>query len=86
MLLCIAQSPSRGPSGVRHAVSGVTLGYLAHAILAALGLAALPAAAPALFETVRRIGIAYPAYVAWRSSSGADGPRNARACGFTRRR
>ena len=61
MLLCIAQGLSRGPSGVWRAVNGVTLGYLAHAVLAA---AALVAASPVLFETVRWIGIAYLAWIA----------------------
>jgi threonine/homoserine/homoserine lactone efflux protein len=64
MLLCIAQGLSRGPSGVWRAVNGVTLGYLAHAVLAAAGLAALVAASPVLFETVRWIGIAYLAWIA----------------------
>lgn len=64
MLLCIAQGLSRGPSGVWRAVNGVTLGYLAHAVLAAAGLAALVAASPVLFEKVRWIGIAYLAWIA----------------------
>lgn len=63
MLLCIAQGLSRGPSGVWRAVDGITLGYLAHASLAAAGLAALVAASPILFETVRWIGIAYLAWI-----------------------
>lgn len=64
MLLCIAQGLSRGPSGVWRAVNGITLGYLAHAVLAALGLAALVAASPTLFETVRWIGIGYLMWIA----------------------
>lgn len=64
MLLCIAQGLSRGPSGVWRAVNGVALGYLAHAVLAAAGLAGLVAASPVLFETVRWIGIAYLAWIA----------------------
>lgn len=59
MLLCIAQGLSRGRSGVWRAVNGITLGYLAHGLLAALGLAALVAASPVLFETVRWVGIGY---------------------------
>ncbi len=64
MLLCIAQGLSHGRSGVRRAVNGITLGYLAHALLAAAGLAALVAASPVLFETVRWVGIAYLGWMA----------------------
>jgi threonine/homoserine/homoserine lactone efflux protein len=64
MLLCIAQGLSRGSSGVWRAVNGITLGYLAHAVLAAVGLAALLTASPTLFETVRWIGIAYLLWIA----------------------
>lgn len=64
MLLCIAQGLSRGSSGVWRAVNGITLGYLAHAVLAAMGLAALVAASPVLFEFIRWIGIAYIAWLA----------------------
>jgi len=64
MLLCIAQGLSRGPSGVWRAVNGVTLGYFAHAVLAALGLATLLTASPALFEAVRWVGIAYLVWIA----------------------
>jgi threonine/homoserine/homoserine lactone efflux protein len=77
MLLCIAQGLSRGSSGVWRAVNGITLGYLAHAVLAAAGLAALVAASPVLFETVRWIGIAYLAWIALsmlRSALTSSGP------------
>lgn len=77
MLLCIAQGLSRGPSGVWRAVNGVTLGYLAHAVLAAAGLAALVAASPILFETVRWIGIVYLTWIAFgmlRSALAPSGP------------
>ena len=64
-LLCIAQGLSRGSSGVWRAVNGITLGYLAHAVLAAAGLATLVATSPVLFETVRWVGIAYLAWIAF---------------------
>ena len=64
MLLCIAQGLSHGRSDAWRAVNGITLGYLAHAVLAAAGLAALVAASPILFETVRWAGIAYLAWLA----------------------
>lgn len=66
MLLCIAQGVSRGRSGVWRAVNGITLGYLAHGLLAAIGVATLIAASPALFETLRWVGIAYLSWLAIR--------------------
>ena len=41
MMLCVAQGLTRGPGGVLRAVNGIALGYLAHALLAAAGVAAL---------------------------------------------
>ena len=64
MLLCIAQGLSRGKTGVWKAVNGITLGYLAHGVLAAVGLATLVAASPFLFQLVRWIGIAYISWLA----------------------
>lgn len=64
ILLCVAQGMTRGSSGVWRAVNGITLGYLAHAVLAAVGLAALVAASPTLFEIVRWLGIAYLSWLA----------------------
>lgn len=66
MLLCIAQGLSRGRSGVWRAVNGLTLGYLAHGVLAAVGLATLVATSPVLFETVRWVGIGYLTWLAIR--------------------
>lgn len=66
MLLCIAQGLSNGQSGVWRAVNGVTLGYLAHGILAAVGLATLIAASPVLFEVLRWVGITYLTWLAIR--------------------
>jgi len=65
ILLCVAQGVTHGPSGVWRAVNGITLGYLTHAILAAIGLATLVAASPVLFEVVRWLGITYLAWLAF---------------------
>lgn len=75
MLLCIAQGLSSGRSGVWRAVNGITLGYLAHGVLAAIGLAALVAASPVLFETFRWIGIGYLAWLAIRMLKSALFPK-----------
>ena len=44
---------------------GITLGSLTHVCLAALGLAAILAANPTLFEAIRWIGVAYLVKLAW---------------------
>ena len=64
MLLCIAQGLTRGYTGLWRAVNGITLGYLAHAVLAAIGVATIVATSPVLFETLRWLGIAYLAWIA----------------------
>lgn len=65
ILLCIAQGVIQGPPGVWRALNGIMLGYLAHAILATIGLAALVATSPVLFEVVRWCGITYLAWLAF---------------------
>ena len=47
------------------AAFGCTLGIVPHMLAAALGLAALVAAEPRLFELIRYAGIAYLIWMAW---------------------
>ncbi len=57
------------------AAFGCTLGIIPHMLAAALGLAALVAAEPRLFEAIRYAGIAYLVWMAiglWRSGLAAD--------------
>lgn len=57
------------------AAFGCTLGIIPHMLAAALGLAALVAAEPRLFEAIRYAGIAYLVWMAiglWRSGLTAD--------------
>ncbi|MDH4441182.1 MAG: LysE family translocator [Rhizobium sp.] len=57
------------------AAFGCTLGIIPHMLAAALGLAALVAAEPRLFELIRFAGIAYLIWMAiglWRSGLAAD--------------
>ncbi|MCZ8181192.1 MAG: LysE family translocator [Rhizobium sp.] len=65
--------------GGRHdalvAAFGCTLGIIPHMLAAALGLAALVAAEPRLFEAIRYAGIAYLVWMAiglWRSRLAGD--------------
>ena len=66
ILFISAQGLSGGASAAWKANLGIILGYLAHAILAALGLAAIVAASPIVFHTIKWVGVAYVAYLAVR--------------------
>ncbi|MFW2168217.1 LysE family translocator, partial [Enterobacter cloacae complex sp.6722794] len=61
-----SQGLSGGISAAWKADLGIILGYVAHAILAALGLAAIVAASPFIFHTIKWVGVAYVAYLAVR--------------------
>lgn len=74
ILFIASQAVSGGTGAGCRATAGICLGYLVHSILVALGLAALVAASPILFEVIRWIGITYLVYLAYklvRSASNA---------------
>jgi threonine/homoserine/homoserine lactone efflux protein len=64
MLFITAQTLSRGAGAGLRATAGVCLGYVLHSLLVALGVAAIIAASPLLFECLRWLGAAYLAYLA----------------------
>ena len=64
MLFITAQTLSRGAGAGLRATAGVCLGYVLHSALAALGVAAIIAASPLLFEALRWLGAAYLIYLA----------------------
>ncbi|EIK53240.1 lysine exporter protein [Stutzerimonas stutzeri TS44] len=66
ILFIASQAMSGGGRAGMRATTGVVLGYALHSLLVALGLAAVVAASPILFETIRWCGIAYLAYLACR--------------------
>ncbi|HZM33456.1 MAG TPA: LysE family translocator [Burkholderiales bacterium] len=66
ILFIASQGLSSGPTAAFRAVSGVLLGYSAHAVLSAAGVAAVVAASPLLFEALRWAGVAYLAYLAFQ--------------------
>lgn len=82
MLFIASQAVSGGSMAGLRATAGVVLGYGVHSILVALGLAALVAASPALFEIIRWIGIAYLLFLSYKllrsamSSSGITVPKD----------
>ena len=66
MLFVASQALSGGaPAGLR-ATAGVCLGYTVHSALVALGVAAIVAASPVLFEALRWFGVGYLAYLAFQ--------------------
>ena len=75
LIYIVAQALAGGRTAALRANAGVILGYVAHAGLAVLGLAALVAASPILFQTLRWCGVAYLSYLAMqmiRSTIGAQ--------------
>jgi threonine/homoserine/homoserine lactone efflux protein len=65
ILFIASQAVSGGARAGLRAIAGICLGYLVHFILVALGLAAVVAASPVLFEVIRWIGIIYLVYLAY---------------------
>ena len=60
MLFVLSQGLVAQRKGAVLATFGICAGYLVHALLATLGLAALIAASPLLFDVIRWVGAAYP--------------------------
>src|SRR5262245_1462015 len=67
LLYIAAQALAGGRASAGRAVAGIIMGYVAHALLGAVGVAAIVAATPALFELLRWLGVAYLAYLATQS-------------------
>lgn len=70
MMFCMGQGLAAGPRAAAAAAAGVSLGVVAHALAAGLGLAALVAAWPAAFEVIRWAGVAFLLWIAWRTLQG----------------
>lgn len=66
MLFIASQALNGGAAAGLRATAGICTGYAVHSLLVALGLAAIIAASPWLFEALRWIGVAYLAYLAVR--------------------
>lgn len=64
VLFITAQAVARGRPAALRATAGVLLGYVLHGGMAALGVAAVVAAHPLLFEALRWIGVGYLAFLA----------------------
>jgi threonine/homoserine/homoserine lactone efflux protein len=82
MALVMSASMTRGVTNGLCVAAGLALSRTLHVLLAALGLAALLAAHPLLFDVVRWVGAAYLLWLAWKILSAAtqpDGVAGARA-------
>lgn len=66
MLFVLSQTLSGGAAAGLRSTAGICSGYIVHSTLAALGVAAIIAASPALFMLLRWLGIAYLTYLASR--------------------
>ena len=64
MLFVTAQSAAGGATAGLKATAGICAGYVVHSALVALGLAAIIAASPILFEGLRWLGVGYLVYLA----------------------
>ena len=67
MLFCLAQGMRAGPGAGVRAAAGISAGVMVHVTVAGLGLGALVAAAPQVFDLIRWLGAAYLVWVAWRT-------------------
>jgi len=66
ILFIASQSMEGGRSAALKATAGILCGYGVHSLLVALGLAAVVAASPVLFEAIRWTGITYLVYLAYK--------------------
>ena len=67
MMFCLGQGLRGGPRAAMAANLGIALGGMVHVGVAGLGLGALVAAHPALFDAIRWLGVAYLLWLAWKS-------------------
>ncbi len=72
MMFCLGQGLRTGPRAAMAASAGVSAGVMAHVVLAGLGLGALVAALPWLFDAIRWIGVAYLLWLAWGAFRGIE--------------
>lgn len=73
MMLCMAQGLKGGPRAGWLASGGIALGGLIHGVLAGLGLAALVATHPPVFEAIRWGGAGYLLWLAWQAMTAPSG-------------
>lgn len=65
MMFCFGQGLRSGPKPAIAASAGISIGSMAHVLLAGLGLGAVVKTLPWLFDVIRWVGVAYLLYLAW---------------------
>ena len=65
MMFCFGQGLCSGARPALLASAGVSMGLMVHVLLAGLGLGAVVAALPWLFDMIRWMGVTYLLYLAW---------------------
>lgn len=83
MMFCLGQGLRGGWRAAMAADLGIVLGGLVHVTIAGLGLGALVAQYPWLFDAIRWVGVGYLLWLAWGALAGAltgpglasDGPQ-----------
>lgn len=65
MMFCLGQGLRSGRKSAIAASAGISAGSMVHVVFAGLGLGAVVAAQPALFDVIRWIGVGYLLYLAW---------------------
>ena len=71
MAYLAALSLSQGRKAALFGVLGIAVGLAVHAVLAALGVGALVAALPPLYQALRWAGVAFMLFLAWEGWQGA---------------
>ena len=64
MMFCLGQGPRGGPRAALAADAGIALGGMVHVLVAGLGLGALVATSPWLFDAIRWGGVTYLVWLA----------------------
>ena len=78
MMFCLGQGMRGGWRAALAADAGIALGGFVHVTLAGLGLGALVAGYPWLFDAIRWVGVGYLLWLAWGAFVGAfSGPVSA---------
>lgn len=76
MAFCLAQGIKSGPRAAMAANAGIAVGCMVHSALAGLGVAAVVAAHPGVYDAIRWAGVGYLlwlAVLAWRAGPAVAG-------------
>ncbi|MGD9863220.1 MAG: LysE family translocator, partial [Pseudodonghicola sp.] len=78
MMFCLGQGLRSGRGAAVAASAGISAGGMVHVLLAGLGLGAVVATLPGLFDVIRWVGVCYLLYLAWGAFRGGHAARSDR--------